>query len=359
MPKKEKEYKRLPGRGLRRTGGVVAVSATRSSLWLGRDHLLSMDAMWFVEDYKRFYYRDIQTFLIRKTARGKAINLVFGIFATSTLLPAVLGGAFWGWGPDGWYVCGGIALFFLLFVGINALMGPTCICYLQTAVQREELPSIRRLRAARKIVNRLRPLIEAAQGTLSPEEMRIQSAQVFQNIPASVPLVAKPVKHEHGRFHEILFYLLLFDGALVGLDIFYDHVALTLLRTVIGMGIFGMLIMALIRQHRSDMISFVKGLTWTAVGYAGIRLLVGYIPSVTFTVQHPGVTENYQWEMIKATSKMSALESPWIMGYQCFELVCSLLLGCLGLGVLYWFRRDYGTVAPDSRPSTEMTPSGT
>jgi len=56
---------------------------------------------------------------------------------------------------------------------------------------------------------------------------------------------------------------------------------------------------------------------------------------------------------------MSALESPWIMGYQCFELVCSLLLGCLGLGVLYWFRRDYSVAVSKYTPSTEATPAGT
>ncbi len=360
MPKKEKDYRRLPGRGLRRIGGAVAVAKTRASLWLGKDHLLSMDTMWFMEDYKRFYYRDIQAFLIRKTARGKIINLVLSILAALMLLLAVLGGAFWGWGREGWYICGGIALFFLLMVGINALMGPTCICHLQTAVQREELPSLTRFRTARKAVNRLKPLIETAQGTLSPEEIQIQSAQMSQNIPAAIPPAPKPVKHEHGRFHEILFYLLLFDSVPIVFDIFYDHVALTLCSSLVSLAACGMMIIALIRQHGSDITRFVRGITWVTLGYHGVIFLLGYIVSVVITVQNPEINTNNQWEMMKVVStKMSAMESPWIMGLHFFALIFSLSLGSLGLASLYRFRRDYRVAVSKYHPSSEAAPAGT
>jgi len=71
---------------------------------------------------------------------------------------------------------------------INNLLGPSCICSLRTAVQTEELSSLNRLRRARKVLNRIRPLIAAAQGELSPEEIpaRLRTA-VGASGSATVP----------------------------------------------------------------------------------------------------------------------------------------------------------------------------
>jgi hypothetical protein len=52
---------------------------------------------------------------------------------------------------------------------INNFLGPTCTCYLRTAVQIEELSSLSRVRRARKVIDRVRPFIIAAQGELPPE----------------------------------------------------------------------------------------------------------------------------------------------------------------------------------------------
>ena len=50
--------------------------------------------------------------------------------------------------------------------------GPTCACYLRTAVQNEKLPSLSRLRRARLVLGRLQPQIIAVQGGISDEEIR-------------------------------------------------------------------------------------------------------------------------------------------------------------------------------------------
>jgi hypothetical protein len=168
MAAKEKEYRRLPGRGVRRQG---IATAARARLWLGRDHLLSVAAQWFSEDYKRFYFRDIQAIIIRKTNVGRNINAVLGILACLTLILAAItsdaASVFW------WIITGAFAAFLLG----NALMGPTCVCHLQTAVQTEELPTLRRLGRVRKVLARLRPLIAAAQGELTREEIVARTAQ--------------------------------------------------------------------------------------------------------------------------------------------------------------------------------------
>ena len=67
---------------------------------------------------------------------------------------------------------GSVALSFLLLLLLNTLRGSACVCHLRTAVQEEELPSLNRVRRARKVLDRLRPLIAATQGQLAPEEIQ-------------------------------------------------------------------------------------------------------------------------------------------------------------------------------------------
>jgi hypothetical protein len=172
MAAKPKEYQRLPGRGIKRQGFLtVAVSARRTRLWLGPDHLLAVDSQWYSEDYRRFYFRDIQAIIIRKTINGKAINLVTGLGGALTTLGATVttGGM-----RIFWAILAGVFIFFL---GLNFLLGSTCVCRMQTAVQTEDLPSLQRLRRARKVLRRLRPLIVEAQGGLTPEDIASRLAQ--------------------------------------------------------------------------------------------------------------------------------------------------------------------------------------
>ena len=54
---------------------------------------------------------------------------------------------------------------------INNILGPTCDVYIRTAVQEVKVPALGRLRRARKTLDLIRPLIEAAQGTMTSIEM--------------------------------------------------------------------------------------------------------------------------------------------------------------------------------------------
>ena len=122
MPKKQKPYKRLPGKKKNFLGGL-------NTLWLGADHVLSIDSKRVSEDYKRFYYTDIQSVVTRNTIRGKIQNLFLGLFCgLLTLLAVLIGGS--------WVIFFGImaGLFFLILL-FNCLLGPTCECHLRTAVQ--------------------------------------------------------------------------------------------------------------------------------------------------------------------------------------------------------------------------------
>lgn len=163
----QREYHRLTH--ARPRTKFALVSTGRSSLWLGKDHLLCIDSTGYTETYKRFYFRDIQAIIICKTDRYKYVSLISAVFAALSFFPLALTGEI-----VIKYVLGALGGFFLLVLFINLALGPSASCQLRTAVQLEDLPSLPRLRLARKVLHRLRPLIVAAQGELRPEDIPLR-----------------------------------------------------------------------------------------------------------------------------------------------------------------------------------------
>src|SRR6266853_1047397 len=111
-PMPEKEYQRLTR--ARPRSRFAVVSSGSSSLWLGKDHVLCIDTSGYNESYKRFYFRDIQALVIRKTERQKWSALILAVLATCFLLPAGLSSE-----VVIKYVFGGIAGFFVLVLLID------------------------------------------------------------------------------------------------------------------------------------------------------------------------------------------------------------------------------------------------
>jgi hypothetical protein len=322
MARKKKEYQKLPGL---KKGFIIG----KYTLWEGSDHLLHLFSRFGVEDYKRFYFGDIQAIITRKTALGFVQNLVLGILLGFFLLSVIAS-------EGGWSIFWGIAVaVMLIFLVINLLRGPTCESHLMTAVQTEKLHSLGRLKNALKAMNRLGPLIEQAQGRVSSENLdQMPIRQVEQN---SVSIPGQPVKsskitvkHEKGRAHMILFGLLLVDGLLASLSFSFSHVVLTLLGSVVSicMGIF--VIIALVKQHDSDMMQSVRTLTWVTLGFVGISFATGYIFGMVYALKQPGIMYN-QWEMLKSISEISPWESPFMLGLNIFVICGALFLGFPGL----------------------------
>jgi hypothetical protein len=138
---------------------------------MGKDHLLNISEGPYSEEYKRFYFRDIQAITVCITQRRAVWNAVLSLltvatfgtlqmFTSSVVAVAVCLGVF------------GVPLL------VNNIRGTTCVVYLRTLVQTEELSSLNRLRKAQRILDRIRPLISTAQGQLTTEEIsrRMQEA---------------------------------------------------------------------------------------------------------------------------------------------------------------------------------------
>jgi hypothetical protein len=181
----QKEYTKIGARG-RRSREFF----TWKTLWLSADHLLQIEHTGYSEEYKRFYYRDIQSISVRRNNRALVWSIFFCVMMALGLALLIYTDSValrWFWGCFS-------ALFFLSLL-IHVIKGASCISHIRTAVQQEELPSLRRVRKTEKALAQLRARVAVAQGSLPPEEVRnlVASGQHLQ-FPAGTPAAsASPV----------------------------------------------------------------------------------------------------------------------------------------------------------------------
>jgi len=277
-------YQKLRGRGYTRKffkGG----SAWR--LWLGNDHLLSVKSTWWSEEYRRFYFRDIQAIIILPTQTQSVLNVTFGLPAAICMVLVVTQGA-------GWNILFGTL--FMIFAGLlayNLWRGPTAKCTIRTAVQTENLPSLNRLRLAEEVIQRIKPLIEEAQGRLdelqTPQIVE-KAAQVVAPVSAMSRKADEALITYNGRAHEMLFYLLILCALINGLDLAMHTEPLVVFELIAIFGVVVSGFVAAIRQHRSNMTPELKRVTW--ISFAGIAILLYAIfmgANISHSMGRPGV----------------------------------------------------------------------
>ena len=74
----ENEYIRLPGRGSVNEGFFTSASG-KSRLFLGKDHLLRVNSNGWTENYRRFYFTDIQAVVVSLTNWRLIWNIVHAV----------------------------------------------------------------------------------------------------------------------------------------------------------------------------------------------------------------------------------------------------------------------------------------
>ena len=322
MTDKDREYKKLPGS---KKGFFIG----KYSLWQGADHLLHTYSRFGIEDYKRFYFNDIQAIITRKTIIGKIQNIILGCLILFFLIPAFIFDGGW----SIFYIA--VSSIIFIFLIVNLLLGPTCETSLMTAVQTEKLQSLHRLNATFKVIDKIRPYVQQVQGTLTVEDLNKipQRPDGRRGIPGPGQPAAGPpaaAKHENGRAHMILFTLLLIDGVLVTSEFFISHVLPTILSTVAGLCIGIFVTIALVRQHKSDLPGSLRAITWTTLGFVGVTFVFGYIVGMVFMFSNPSIAYN-QWETVNAISGLSPWDSPLKLSYNLLVLCGALFLGVPGL----------------------------
>lgn len=143
------KYERLPGKW--------RFFITLHTLWMESDHLLAVKSYRYSEHYTRYYFKDILAIVTHRTLRLKVWNAILGTmlgFALISLavsfiidmLPlTIVGGVF--------------SALFLMALIIHIRRGPTCECRILTTLGYRELTSVKRIRHARELLDRIRPFI--------------------------------------------------------------------------------------------------------------------------------------------------------------------------------------------------------
>jgi hypothetical protein len=237
--------------------------------------------------------------------------------------------------------------FFLL---VNVWRGATCICHLKTAVHLEELPSLRRWRNAAKVLARLQPLIEAAQGRASAETIAPQYATLLAHAsartaaPGQFSRALDPALSAYrSRAHQILFLALLADAAAGTLNIFFPCVPVVVLNIITSAVLAGAVLIALVKQHDTDLKRAVRVLTWVAAGFIGTGYVTGYVIMIVMTPgQH---LDGTQWGYIKAIADLRPLATPWWLAILTISGALAALLGATGLLLLRQHRREKEAIA--------------
>jgi hypothetical protein len=147
-------YHKLPGR---RRGFISS-----ASLWTGADYLLSVKSDRLREDYKRFYFRDIQAIVITKVPRFAVSTRALALGATLLIAILIARRRSPGLTIGLWLLAAGLVACWIYICAAHS-----CACRLYTAVSREDLPSIYRMWTARKVLAELEPRIEQAQGVFT------------------------------------------------------------------------------------------------------------------------------------------------------------------------------------------------
>jgi hypothetical protein len=325
MTAEKSTYRRLPGK---KKGFLIG----HHTLWQGSDHLLQIYSRLGVEDYKRYYFNDIQAIITRKTGSGRIANIILGALLGLFGFFAVTSGGGWRLFPAV------IAAAILLVLLINVLKGPTCETVLLTAVQAEKLYPLHRLKTTEPVMNRLRSIIEQRQGRINPavfDQQQVSSSarRTERSTGGTERHGLEGQKHEHGRVHLFLFALLVADGLIVAASFMLTHVALTLLGSAATMLLGICVVVALVKQHESNLKRSIRTLTWAALGYVCFSFIAGYVVSLGIAFRHPEILRN-QWELFKLLSSTTPWESPLIMTVNIIAISGAAFIGILGLFLL-------------------------
>jgi hypothetical protein len=356
--KRTSEYTRLSWRGTDHFG------FRKSNLWLGNDHLLQVRLQGMTEEYMRFYYRDIHAIFLQKNSKFLALNLIFSVISLALLVILVFAARVWSWQPAPLIAWTVLTVFFLSCLLINIVRGSTCNCYLHTAVHRERLPSLKRVRSSLKALSALSQRIEAVQGSLAAEQLiRIsqepkRTEQLVFTPGVQAKVSAQDSRHYYGgAAHFSFFILLIVNGLQAALHIFYHSLAFSLVNTGLNLLMLLFMIFAILRQRQSTMGKPLRSLVWYSLGYFLIKgiCLSGY--QVFYAMLHVG-TLHTPWDIYRDLVRLSALDSPPLLAILIFSSAVSLILGATGLVLLQRYRSEQreGSLSWQNQTAEERQP---
>jgi hypothetical protein len=258
-------YRKLTGKA-RTLGGY-------SQLWLAPDHLLLLRSTGFRQQYWRFVLADIQAIVVTELPSRMPLQAALGGVALLWMLAylaviSIFAKSFF-------LVTGGIAL--AVVIG-DIARGPRCRCFLHTAVSREPLSPVRRMRVAEKVLFQLQSAIESVQGSIATEKIQQLDDRSSLQLPASAAPSNQPpeIAEAPGYLPEVVFGVFLINALLIlaSVRFHYAQINAVLVTTLFAEAM--LLVVALIRRGSRDfrryiyvlMMVAIVGIGWDVVMFA-------------------------------------------------------------------------------------------
>lgn len=331
MARKKRRYKNLQGFSFN--------IFNAPSLWIGPDHLLSVDAVLFQEKYKRFYYSDIQAIVMIRSNRH---HLWTAIWAALALLCGLV--VFFSSGAG--YVSGTFLGLFSTALIVNLALGPACKAHIQTAVQIQNLRSFRRMRSAGRAMDRIKVPVEQAQGAL---DLNALTAPIAGSDATAPPLAdsrhPKPTAstQEDGVIkpfdilaHRVLYGLLLAMGIIGFAQFGLKNLPLSVVESLMQAAAQVMAIVALVRGYQLLKGTWLGRFSWISLGLTLLASAAGNILFFVVSARHPELAYNH-WELYKRSFEMVIGNTPSMLAISLFFATGYLLVGLLGLLVVRQF----------------------
>ncbi|MDH3999191.1 MAG: hypothetical protein OET90_10185, partial [Desulfuromonadales bacterium] len=298
--------------------------------------MLAIDGNTYQERYQRYYFKDIQALTIRLTNRGKILN---GALILATLLTAIITFSVYQTDPTiETFSMGGIigGLFSLILI-VNLIQGPTCICHIKTPISLNLLPSLHRLRTAKKAIARISPMIEQHQGVLTPDV----AAQLQAQRPAPHASVTPPEKmlvgekiaattsQQHaynGWAHWALATGLLLTAAYCVSYLYLYGVFMASLGLIMAGGLLTVAIIAMSKQVSTSLSTWLKSVPWFVVASLFIGAIAGYFAAM-LNIISSGQIGPYlnQWAMVTSLAEQDPFAKPFFAGALIFYALSYLL----------------------------------
>jgi hypothetical protein len=314
------KYRRLPGRS-----GLLI----RHSLWMQSDHLLRVRANPFSEQYRRYYFVDIQALVLTELPGTAA----FYWYAAGICL-AFTGGLLLYSSHPAWGILCGLVALLSFYLGWRV---PNCSCYLKTSVSTDKLPAMRHLRAARKAAAMVISEIDRIQGPLTPETLDAHAPSTIAPSTNTFP----PVSHTSGLLHWILFSLMLAHAAMSAVIWMTGSTStpLGIMSGTISAAVLLIAILAAFKQHRTDMARGVCWVVYAIFVFYVLDTIASFVVSISASLQL--VSKGG-----KPADVQSLMNQPAFKILRVADISWFLILGCLGLILLWLHQRSTHTPPP-------------
>lgn len=350
----EKPYRKLPGR--KSTG-----FHTRDRLWLGRDHLLLVirASVGYEEIYRRFFFSEIQGFRIEKTRDAAFWNVVFVLIALGT---AAAGAIFFEQThmahPTARFfeVVGTFCLvytfLFAVALIINILRGPTCRCFIRTAVKEEELHPIARIKIARKVIGMIEEKIAEAQPPLDDAAVAARIAATpspAPALPAPPPLLTARWDAGAQRPFIALTLLLFIDAATSFIGLTHNSTPYLLFTWLMAILLLVSTVFAMARGARTVVPRSVKFMTGTIFAYLAVCFLASWFYFIAVQVRYPELMRGHPMNFLRYQARLDPGTTPFLAGTHIATLLASAAL-CLTSAVIL-LRTDRDAIAASGRSS--------